>query len=255
VLMPNRCFRLKKECIVQPRLKRKSRRVLNAVYVFTSLDMIFTPRALNYWTITKIGRWIRGTTELESKIESLVNLLSAAQVAKIGLVTEEQMVPTTSRPDINEPLREFPHSNGLPREGFKLSQSIPSSVDESLSAGIGSTAPTKSRLSFYRVHCVRTATNYPEDHTPASTSSLPNSTSPPVKSPDELLQTFKHQFMVQIPYAIISPTVSAEELYDKQPWLYRVVIMISSENELHEKVEEGKLIISELSTAVRHSFS
>ena len=60
------------------------------------------------------------------------------------------------------------------------------------------------------------------NHTPAETTSTQNSTAPLAKSPDELLKLFRDQFTVQFPYAIISTNVTAVELHDKQPWLYRI---------------------------------
>jgi hypothetical protein len=93
-------------------------------------------------------------------------------------------------------------------------------------------------------------TNFLGNYTPAEIASTQNSTVPPVKSPDELLQIFRTQFTVQFPYAIISPNVTAVELRDKQPWLYRMIMMAVSSHEREKQIETGKLLISELSIAV-----
>lgn len=52
------------------------------------------------------------------------------------------------------------------------------------------------------------------------------------------------------PYAIISPNMTAAELHDRQPWLYRMIMMAVSSHERHKQVETGKLLISEIFTAV-----
>jgi len=93
-------------------------------------------------------------------------------------------------------------------------------------------------------------TNFVENYTPTENASTPNSTVPPVKSPDELLQIFRVNFTVQFPYAIISPSVTAVELLKKRPWLYRMIMMAVSSHERHKQIETGKLLISEISTAV-----
>lgn len=93
-------------------------------------------------------------------------------------------------------------------------------------------------------------TNLLENYTSTETASTKNSTVPPAKSSDELLQIFRVQFTVQFPYAIISPNVTAVELRDKQPWLYRMIMVVTSSHERHRQIETGKLLISELSTAV-----
>jgi hypothetical protein len=87
-------------------------------------------------------------------------------------------------------------------------------------------------------------------HIPAETVPAYNSNAPAIRSPDELLQIFRVQFLAQSPYAVISPNVTAAELHEKQPWLYRTIMMATSSHERHKQIETGKLLISELSTAV-----
>lgn len=93
-------------------------------------------------------------------------------------------------------------------------------------------------------------TNFSGIYTPAETASTQNTTTAPVKSPDELLHLFRSQFMVHFPYAVISSDVTATELHGSQPWLYRMIMMAVSSHERYEQIEAGKSLISELSTTV-----
>jgi hypothetical protein len=44
--------------------------------------------------------------------------------------------------------------------------------------------------------------------------------------------------------------MTAVELHDKRPWLYRMIMMAASSHEKHRQIETGKLLMSELSNAV-----
>jgi hypothetical protein len=93
-------------------------------------------------------------------------------------------------------------------------------------------------------------TNLLATHIPAETASAYNSNALAIKSPDELLQIFRVQFLAQSPYIVISPNVTAAELHERQPWLYRTIMMATSSHERHKQIETGKLLILGLSIAV-----
>ena len=58
--------------------------------------------------------------------------------------------------------------------------------------------------------------------------------------------------MLQSPYKVIPRDATASQLLDKQPWLYKVIMMVASSHERKRQIETGKLIISEFSAAVSH---
>jgi len=88
------------------------------------------------------------------------------------------------------------------------------------------------------------------NYTPAEKEFIQNGTVHPTRSPDELLQIFRDQFAVHFPYAVISPHITASNLQDQQPWLYKMIIMVVSSHEYRQQIETGKTLISEISTAV-----
>lgn len=56
--------------------------------------------------------------------------------------------------------------------------------------------------------------------------------------------------MPQFPYAVIAPGVTADELRDGHPWLWRMVLMVASFHERGRQIEEAKRLVTELSCAV-----
>jgi hypothetical protein len=69
-------------------------------------------------------------------------------------------------------------------------------------------------------------------------------------TPEDLLNLFRERYASLCPYGILAPNDTALELREKQPWLYRILLVIASADDRHYQIEAGRQIAIEISGAM-----
>jgi hypothetical protein len=169
---------------------------------------------------------------LEQKIESLVALLSTGRVpvSSVGQSPAESQTlldPSQVKPNIGC-LQEFPS------ESKEIS--IPGKP-------VGPTLAT-----HYAMH--GTAALTPATSSSAAEGSVTSDFDPHEEHSDRLLQVFRDQFAVHVPYFLIAPDETPLELQTSRPWLFRTIMMLASQDQRSRQIELGIQIVRELTEAM-----
>ncbi|KAH8654456.1 hypothetical protein BGZ60DRAFT_154530 [Tricladium varicosporioides] len=175
------------------------------------------------------------TAQLEEKIESLVSLLAGAQA---GALKSTHTSPPENGQDRQEPR-------------------IEPITDPSTSAWIHAvhgkdvwntrnTAPnliTNNSLPSPRTIFPATPNSqFGSGHVPLNPS--------PSTEEDRILDFFKSQFAIHIPFQIISPSLTATQLRNEMPWLHRAIMMVASEDRRARQIEMSKQLAADIATAM-----
>ncbi|PMD35134.1 hypothetical protein L207DRAFT_466175 [Hyaloscypha variabilis F] len=209
----SRCFRLKKECVFPPRVKRKRR----------------SPNAST-------------NAALEQKIESLVNLLSAAQ--GISSTTDEPTPPESQ-----------PQSEASPVSSYRQPDATPAKEDDLSWSGVN-----KSCRSAWQQEAVKFNPGIPNVAGPpqcvGSISSLLHDGRSDFRNQSQLhdsrklLNVYQEQFAPHFPFIQIPDGISVDELRSQKPWLCRTILMVAAQEERLVQQELGKQIVSEMASAI-----
>ncbi|KAE9380143.1 hypothetical protein N431DRAFT_459105 [Stipitochalara longipes BDJ] len=211
-----RCFRLKKECVFPPRVKRKRR----------------SPNATT-------------NAALEQKIESLVNLLSAAQGITSAPDHQDQPTPPESQP----------RSEASPSSSHQQPDATPAKADDLSWVGV-----SRSCSSAWQQESVKYNPQIPnlavsQQSSESISNLLHNSHSDfrnlsLIHDSRRLLNVYREQFAPHFPFIHIPDGISAEELRGQKPWLYRAVLMVAAQEERLRQQELGKQIVSDIASAM-----
>ncbi len=61
---------------------------------------------------------------------------------------------------------------------------------------------------------------------------------------------FKERFAPHFPFVVIPPLITCEELQNKRPWLYRVIILIASQYQRVCQIDKAKRFLLDISAAM-----
>jgi hypothetical protein len=177
---------------------------------------------------------------LEQKIESLVNLLSAA----LGLTStsDHQLTPPESQPQSEAspiPIQQLDDTgsklNDLSWAG--VSQSCRSAWQQqagSLEQPTAAIPPPAPESVSHLLHDNRSDSRHLVQ----------------VHDSRRLLNVYREQFAPHFPFIHIPDGVSAEDLRSQKPWLYRTVLMVAAQEERLRQQELGKQIVSDIVSAM-----
>lgn len=90
--------------------------------------------------------------------------------------------------------------------------------------------------------------------TPATSSAAEGSVTsdldPREERADWLLRIFRDQFAIHIPYVIISPDDTCQELQSNRPWVFRTVLMLAGQDERSRQIEQGMQLARDILEAM-----
>jgi hypothetical protein len=182
------------------------------------------------------------TTQLEQKIESLVNLLSAAQggvLAKPDYLTppgtEDQYEPTTSTQSGQDSARPT-----------QVSWAAPPLVGAQSKT---SWSPEMPLHPVVQPSVVKTG----HDPRPSGVNEDTNLVSTHIVSDhrqERLLNVFRERYSPHWPFIIIPPDLTANELQNQKPWLHKTVLMIACFEDRIHQMEVAREIVLGISSAM-----
>jgi hypothetical protein len=179
---------------------------------------------------------------LEEKIESLVNLISAAQRTTS---TSDQLTPPVSQP----------RSQASPSSpNLQLYEATAKQNDLSW-AGVSQSCRSAWQLEAVRLEQQQSAVAAPPQSSVSISHLLHHNHSDSlnavhVHDPRRLLNVYRERFAPRFPFFHIPDGVSAEDLRSSKPWLYRTVLMVAVQEERLHQQELGKQIVSDISSAM-----
>jgi hypothetical protein len=182
------------------------------------------------------------TTQLEQKIESLVNLLSAAQggvLAKLDYLTppgnEDQYEPTAST-----------HSGPDSARPTQISWAAPPLI------GVQSKTSWSPDMPLHPA--VQPSVVKPGKHPrPSSVDENINLVSKNIVSDgqqERLLNVFRERYSPHWPFIIIPSGLTANQLQNQKPWLHKTILMIASFEDRVHQLEVAKEIVLGISSAM-----
>lgn len=176
---------------------------------------------------------------MEQKIESLVNLLSAAQ----GITsTSEHLTPPNSRPSSEpSPNSSIPQPDVVATTPKGLSWV---EAGESCRSAWGFDQRNPSLPVAVPPQPLGSVSNLLHDSRSDSRHLLQAHDS------RRLLNVYREQFAPHFPFINIPDDVSAEDLRNQKPWLYRSIMMVAAQEERTRQQEMGKQIVSEMALEI-----
>jgi hypothetical protein len=179
---------------------------------------------------------------LEEKIESLVNLISAAQ----GITsTSDQLTPPVSQP----------RSEASPSSPNQQPDEATAKQSDLSWAGVSQSCRSAWQLEAVRLEQQLSAVAAPPQPSDSISHLLHDNHSDSrnavqAHDPRCLLNVYREQFAPHFPFIGIPDGVSAEDLRSSKPWLYRTVLMVAAQEERLRQQELGKQIVSDIASAM-----
>jgi len=179
---------------------------------------------------------------LEEKIESLVNLISAAQ----GITsTSDQLTPPVSQP----------RSEASPSAPNQQLDEATAKRNDLSWAGVSQSCRSAWQLEAVRLEQQLSAVAAPPQSSVSISHLLHDNHSDSrnailAHDPRRLLNVYREQFAPRFPFFHIPDGVSAEDLRSSKPWLYRTVLMVAAQEERLHQQELGKQIVSDIASAM-----
>lgn len=179
---------------------------------------------------------------LEQKIESLVNLLSAAQ----GITsTSDQLTPPVSQSQ----------SEASPTSPQQQLDEVASKQSDLSWAGVSQSCRSAWQQEAIRFDDHRPPVAAPQQPSESISHLLHDNRSDSrhlslVNDSRRLLNVYREQFAPHFPFIHIPDGLSAEDLRSQKPWLYRTVLMVAAQEERLRQQELGKQIVSDIASAI-----
>lgn len=172
------------------------------------------------------------TTQLEQKLESLVNLLSTTR--GIAPSTDQPTPPDSHGQSEPSPIHELgplakPHASQEPWAPGLPARDVTGPFDARCTA-------------FTSVACAGACGIQPE--------AAPTPHSPPNASFDRLLRLFKQKHAPHFPFVIIPSDLSACQLHIQKPWLLRVIVFVACQENRIQQLEMSKAYLLDISAAM-----
>lgn len=173
----------------------------------------------------------RSTAQLEKKIENLVHLISASQGPQLAVSAENQALPSclSLLQNGNGPESSWVNDLGSQVKQFETPHST---AHQSLMQS-----------------CMKTPAS---TLTPGSTvgSNSSSGFDAHLGSSDQFLKVFRDQFLCHIPFAVISPEETSQNIESRRPWLYKAILTVACQEDRLRQTEMGRQFASEIGEAI-----